>query len=175
MKIIRQLILIFVPLLILGCFISYFVEPKFNLWQMDKSIVLKKQDLPLLTMFLPPHQDNVFLVESSAPQFVLAGPKLTLFSGQYHYQLEIIPACSNKDLGYMDVVRKNGSFGLGAKEITAQKQGQMQIESLEFEAETTFDYEFRLYSKGECPYEIKSVSLEKKRIDFRAFLRNIWQ
>lgn len=175
MRIFKKIILIFLPLLILGCFISYWVEPKFQLWQMDKSIILKKQELPLMMMFLPEHQDNVFVAPIASPQFVLAGPKLTLFSGQYRYKLEIIPACSNQDLGYMDVVRKSGNFGLGAKEIIAQKQDEPQIEELEFQADTAFDYEFRLHSLGECSFEIKTIFLEREKIDFRAFFRNAWQ
>lgn len=175
MKILRNIILIIVPLFILGCFIVFWVEPKFNLWQMDKSIIFKKQELPLRMMFLLPRQDNVFTVSDVPPQFVLAGPKMTLFSGKYQYKLKIIPSCSDKDLGYMDVVRKNGNLGLGAKEIIAQKEGQIQIESLEFRAETTFDYEFRLYSKGECSFEVKEVWLEREKTDFRAFFRVVWQ
>lgn len=175
MKIFQKIILIFIPLFILSCFVVYLIEPKFSLWQMNKSIILKKQELPLRTMFLPAHQDNQFLVNSNVPQFVLAGPKLALFNGQYQYNLEIVPSCNDQDLGYMDVVRKNGNFGLGAKEIMAQKQGEPQIESLDFQADTAFDYEFRFYSKGECPFEIKKVWLERQEIDFQTFLRNVWQ
>lgn len=175
MKIIRKIILIFFPLLIFGCFVVYWIEPKFNLWQMDKSIILKKQELPLMAMFLPVRQNNSFLVESGLSQFVFAGPKMTLFNGQYQYELKIIPFCSDKDLGFTDIVRKNGNLGLGAKEIIAQKQGETQIESLNFEADNAFDYEFRLYSKGECSFEIKEAWLERQKVDFRAFLRVVWQ
>ncbi|MCL5406894.1 MAG: hypothetical protein M1429_00115 [Patescibacteria group bacterium] len=175
MKIFRKIILIFIPIFVLACFVVYWIQPKFSLWQMDKSIILKKQELPLLTMFLPARQNNIFLVESGLPQFAFAGPKLTLFNGQYQYKLKIIPSCSNKDLGFMDVTRKNGNLGLGAKEIIAQKQGETQVESLNFEADNASDYEFRLYSKGECSFEIKKIWLERQKVDFRAFFQTVWQ
>lgn len=174
MKIFKNIIIILLPLFILSCFVSYFIEPKFNLWQMDKSIVLKKQALPIRKLFLPAYQDT-YLVESGLPRFVLAGPGLTLFGGEYLYKIEIMPMCSGKDLGFMDVTRKNGNAGLGAKEITALKEGEVQVESLSFQTDSAFDLEFRLYSKGECSFEIKKVYLERQKINWRTFLQVIWQ
>ena len=175
MALLKRIILIVFPLFILGCFVVFWAEPRFNLWQMDKSIVRKKQSLPLMMMFSLPHEDGRFLVTNAQPQFVLAGPDLTLFYGAYVYKLEIEPACSGKSLGFMDVVRQKGSLGLGAREIIAAGIGQTQTESVEFEAENFFDYEFRLFSRGECPFEIRKAWIEKENLDFKAFGLVIWQ
>lgn len=175
MRITKKIFLILFLLFILGSFISYWVEPKFNLWQMDQSIIFKKQDLPLVMMFGPEEKDGKFIVDSRQPQFVIAGPNLTLFYGKYSYNLEIVSTCDSQDLGFMDVVRENGRLGLGAKEIIAGIKGETQIESVEFEAGAGFDYEFRLYSKGTCPFEIRKAWIEREKIDWRTFIQEIWQ
>ena len=175
MALLKRIILIVFPLFILGCFVVFWAEPRFNLWQMDKSIVRKKQSLPLMMMFSLPHEDGRFLVTNAQPQFVLAGPDLTLFYGAYVYKLEIEPACSGKSLGFMDVVRQKGSLGLGAKEIIALKPKESQIETVKFQADSAFDYEFRLFSRGECPFEIRKAWVEKENLDFKTFSWAIWQ
>lgn len=175
MKIIKKIILIVIPLLILGNFIVYWIEPNFSLWQMNKSIVYKKQSLPLMIMFLPSHQNGQFFVKGTQPQFVLAGPKLTLFYGTYTYKLKIVPDCSGKDLGFMDVVRSNGNHGLGAKEIITKDAGVEQIESISFNANNASDYEFRLSTRGECQFEVKDAWIERDKTDYRMFLGELWQ
>lgn len=175
MKIFRKILIVFVLVFVLGCFLVYWIEPKFSLWQMDKAIFLKKQDLPLMMMFGSETQDEKFIINSNQPQFVLAGPRLTLFEGIYSYNLEIVSECDRQDLGFMDVTRKNGRLGLGAREILTQEKGQAQRESVEFEAGMGFDYEFRLYTNGACPFEIKKAWIERKKIDWQSFTWGIWQ
>ena len=175
MKIFKKFLIVFVLIFVLGCFLVYWIEPKFSLWQMDKAIFLKKQNLPLMMMFSPPHENGRFLVEGNQPQFVLSGPRLTLFYGIYSYNLEIVPECESRDLGFMDVTRNNGNLGLGAREILTQEKGQAQRESVEFEAGMGFDYEFRLFSKGACSFEVKRAWIEREKIDWPAFTREIWQ
>lgn len=172
---IKKIILISFPIFVLVCFMSYWIEPRFSLWQMDKSIILKKQVLPLISIFSLSETDGKFLVPKEASRFVLAGSNLTLFYGTYNYKLKIVPSCGGGDLGYMDAVRKKGNLGLGAKEIIAAKEGEEQIEEVQFYADSAFDYEFRLFSRGECSFEIKEAFIEREKIDFKTFAGVIWQ
>lgn len=172
MKIFKTIIVILFSLWILGCFIAFWIEPRLNLWELGRSIVLSQQNLPLVKMFIPAHNHQL-IVSDLQEQFILSGPNLTLFDGEYEYNLEIVPACQEKTLGYMDVVRKKGLKGLGAREIIAQKISEPQIEKIKLDAETGFDWEFRLYSYGNCSFEVKRGWLVRERVDWRGFLGQV--
>lgn len=171
---IRKIVLITFPLLILVCFLIYWIEPRFSLWQMGKSIIIKKQILPLARMFSS-SSGKRYRVNDDKPRFVLAGPNLTLFPGVYWYKIAVAADCQGKDIGFIDVTRKTGGQGLGAKEIIVQMPGEKQEVAVRFEADLAFDYEFRLYANGSCPFEIKNAWLERERIGFREFALAIWQ
>lgn len=170
MKTFKTFVLIFISLWILGCFITFWIEPRLNLWELGRSIILSRQDLPLVKMFIPA-RNHQLIASDQKGQFILSGPNLTLFDGEYEYNLEIIPACQDQTLGYLDVVRKKGLKGFGAKEIIAREISKPQIEKIKFDAETGFDWEFRLYSYGNCGFEVKRGWLIREKIDWRGFLR----
>jgi hypothetical protein len=175
MKIAIKIFIVIVSLVVFGCFLMFWVQPDFSLWQMDTSIILKKQNLPLMKMITVPHERAPFEVKLTQPKFVLAGPFETLIQGTYTYNLEITPDCDNQDMGFMDVARKKGKMGAGAKEVVGLKKGEKQLETLKFEAATDLDYEFRFYSNGSCPFEINNGYLEKVKVDYRSIASNIWR
>lgn len=160
MKIFAKIILILLPLVFLFCFALFWYKPGFSLWQMEKSIVQKKEILPLSTMFRLPHQEQLLVTDNHA-QFILAGPYWTLFGGNYVFNLEITPFCSGKVFSRIEAVKNKGAIILNQKDIVAIKESETQLEELSFSARTGANYEFRLYSYGVCPFEIKKGWLNK--------------
>ena len=136
-------------------------KPNFDSWQFAKGIIFTSQKLPLAKMFPFSHRGNNFPISSGQKGFVLTGVPTTLPSGDWQFNLEIIPTCENQEIGLMEVVREEGRKIYASKTITAQKLGQNQIESLKFTSKIGSDYEFRLNSNGSCGFKIKNAWLVK--------------
>ena len=145
-------------------YVVFLIRPTFDIFQFGKSLIFRHQRLPLEKMVVSPHQGNVYQIEKGKDGFVVVGPYLTLPAGRWKVNFEIVPACENSPIGYIDVSRKKGRVLEASKEIMAQKNGSPQIETLEFEGPLNDSYEFRLSSNGQCGFLIKRAWLERLEV-----------
>lgn len=111
------------------------------------------------------------LINTARPQYVLIGPYWSLMSGEYNVQINTIPYCENQNFARLELTKNDGKIVLDKKEIFASSFLGEEVTEIDFVGGLGKDYEFRLYSYGNCQFEIKKGELIRKKINYSGIMR----
>lgn len=148
-------------------------KPEFDILEFSKSILMVKQDLPLIKMINSQDNTSKNIVEGQSG-FVVTGPYWSLPHGKWQVEFEFIPYCQGKNIGYMDVVKSHGADVYAYKDIFAGNDGEGQKEILKFNNNFGNDYEFRVFSNGECQIRFVKGTLIREELNLHDMIKNIY-
>lgn len=173
-RLINVIAIIWVAVLIMA-FWGY--TQKFSFGQLAKNIILKQQSLPLLVMAQGENKpldtnsgfNGARTITGGQDNFVFIGPYWPLLPGEYQVNWEIVPECVGS-LGNIDVVSRLEGTEYGKVEVVGGKAGEIQTSTVNFTADFSWNYEFRMFAKNNCGFKVMKAELVREKLNWK----NLW-